>query len=77
MGVVRLYPNPNKGSFTLESTITDGEYRIYDMMGALVAQHTISAERELVSLPDATAGVYTLVVKNGSDSKAMRLMIEK
>jgi uncharacterized repeat protein (TIGR01451 family) len=77
MGVVRLYPNPNKGSFTLESSITDGEYRIYDMMGALIAQHKINSERELVSLTDAAAGVYTLVVKNGTDSRAMRLMIER
>lgn len=77
MGVVRLYPNPNKGSFTLESSITDGEYRIYDMMGAVIAQQKINSVRELVSLTDAAAGVYTLVVKNGTDSRAMRLMIER
>ena len=67
---INLYPNPNKGSFTLTVAglaVSSGtDYTITDMLGNIVAQKTITASSQIVDLPEASEGVYTLVVKGAS-----------
>lgn len=63
---IALYPNPNKGSFTL-STVngqqSGSSYTISDMLGNVVMTETIHADRQAVMMPADAAGVYTLTVK--------------
>jgi fimbrial isopeptide formation D2 family protein len=63
---VRLYPNPNKGAFTLQTVNGQqsmNSFTITDMLGNVVMTHMITADRQAIEMPADAAGVYTLVVK--------------
>lgn len=61
---IYLYPNPNAGTFTLQTTaMHGGEYMITDMLGHVVEQKTITADRQAVYMGAAASGVYTLSLK--------------
>jgi antibiotic biosynthesis monooxygenase (ABM) superfamily enzyme len=61
---IHLYPNPNKGSFTLQTSNSIGAtYSITDMLGNTITQQTIHSDNQPIDLPEAAEGVYTLVVK--------------
>lgn len=61
---IRLYPNPNKGSFTLETSGSIGsDYIISDMLGNVIIQQAIRSDKQVIELPAAAEGVYTLVIK--------------
>ena len=61
---IKLYPNPNTGTFTLETVQSiNSDYTIYDVLGKVIQQQSITADKQLVNLPDAPDGVYTFVVK--------------
>jgi hypothetical protein len=73
---LHLYPNPNSGTFTLSSDRTlSGEYQVYDMMGSLIQQKAMITDRQVISLGDIPAGVYTLIVRDASNSQALRFII--
>jgi uncharacterized repeat protein (TIGR01451 family) len=75
---IHLYPNPNSGSFTLETAYTsDAKYCVYDMLGNLVSQHIINSIREQINLPDAAPGVYSLLVRSATGSQALKFTIAK
>jgi hypothetical protein len=58
---IRLYPNPNKGSFTLQTSASIGStYTISDMLGHIIVQRAIKADSEAIEMPDVADGVYTL-----------------
>lgn len=60
---IKLYPNPNKGSFTLKTLNSIGNnYTIYDMLETVIAQNTIASDIETIQLPEASGGIYTLIV---------------
>ena len=60
---IHLYPNPNKGSFTLQTSGSIGsDYTITDMIGHVIIQSSIRSDNEMIELPDAAEGVYTLAV---------------
>jgi hypothetical protein len=68
---IRLYPNPNNGSFTLSvagQVTSNGalSYTITDMLGNVVAQQRITSNSQQINLPDAAEGVYTLAVKGSA-----------
>jgi uncharacterized repeat protein (TIGR01451 family) len=64
---IHLYPNPNKGSFTLETSNNIGsEYTISDMLGNVVVHDVIQTNEQSIDVKDAGEGVYTLVVKGAS-----------
>jgi hypothetical protein len=41
----------------------NSDYTIYDVLGKTVQQQSIAADKQLIYLPDAPDGVYTLMVK--------------
>jgi sugar lactone lactonase YvrE len=61
---ISLYPNPNKGSFTLSSSDAIGMgYTISDMIGNIVEEKTITSSSMQIDMADAVEGVYALTVK--------------
>jgi sugar lactone lactonase YvrE len=75
-GNISLYPNPNSGSFILESSDYIGkEFMIYDLIGRTVAQGEIVSEKQSIQIPNMSAGAYTLEIK-GSADKAIRFTVE-
>ena len=64
---IHLYPNPSKGSFTLETSASIGtDYIITDMLGNVIMQQSIRSDKQLIELPEVADGVYTLIVKGAS-----------
>lgn len=61
---IHLYPNPNQGSFTLQTSNGMGmEYAISDMLGHVIEQKMITSDTQAIDMREAAEGVYTLVVK--------------
>ena len=66
---IRLYPNPNSGTFTLETIEQQGaSYVIYDMLGQAVQERAITADHQTIDLGTAAEGIYTLSIKGRSGS---------
>jgi len=60
---MHLFPNPNNGSFTLEALNSiNMDYMITDMIGNIISQQTMRSNRQIIYLPKASDGVYTLSV---------------
>jgi len=57
---INLFPNPNNGSFTLESSNLTGHssIEIYNMLGEVVYKSTITQSTSQISLNNSIAGVY-------------------
>jgi hypothetical protein len=69
-----VYPNPNNGSFTLETSQMPGaEYIITDMLGQIVQQKAITSDKQTIALGDAATGVYTLMIRGKSG--AVRVVV--
>jgi hypothetical protein len=70
-----VYPNPNKGSFTLETDAVIGsEYHVYDMLGSLVHHGLVHSSHQPIDMSAAHTGIYTLVIR---DARAtMRFGVE-
>jgi uncharacterized repeat protein (TIGR01451 family) len=72
---LRLYPNPNKGTFTLQTTNGMNQYyTITDMMGNIIAYSPITSENQIIQMQEVAGGVYTLVV---TDAMPVRFVIVK
>jgi uncharacterized repeat protein (TIGR01451 family) len=62
---LRLYPNPNNGSFTLEtSSILNKEYHIYDMLGQVIQQGIVHTSREQIDMDSNLSGIYILAIRS-------------
>jgi len=71
-----LYPNPNNGSFILESTGNIGkEFVIHDMIGRTVAQGLITSEKQNIGTKEILPAVYSLEITGCAD-KAIRFVVE-
>jgi photosystem II stability/assembly factor-like uncharacterized protein len=74
--IIQLYPNPNTGSFILESNGNVGnEYIISDMIGKAVAQATIKTDKQPIEIKGLSIGTYFIHIKD-RDSKAIKFEIE-
>ena len=72
-GFIKLFPNPNKGSFTLQTSGSIHEYyTISDMLGHIVAQQFIIADTQPIDLSDVAEGVYTIAVRG---AKPLRFVV--
>jgi hypothetical protein len=60
----KLYPNPNNGSFILESHGVRGStYTITNALGEMIEQNLITGDKQEIRLVNVPAGVYTLSMK--------------
>lgn len=67
--LVHVYPNPNTGSFTLETSDMIGQqYVIYDMLGQLIQEKTIITDHQQIDLGQVSTGIYTLIIKGRSEA---------
>jgi hypothetical protein len=46
-------------------------------MGSLVAGGKVNADKQIITLTDAAAGIYTLVVKSDKQLSPIRFVISK
>jgi hypothetical protein len=74
---VQVYPNPNNGTFAVES-VEGASVSVYDMNGKMIAeQGQIPASGKLtVNLSKVNAGVYFVQVQNANFSSMKKVIIE-
>ena len=66
---LKLYPNPNTGSFVLETSDADGqEIVICNILGSAVAHSTVTGNATNIDL-NLSEGVYMLKVKNNKGAE--------
>lgn len=80
---LKLYPNPNKGEFTVDFNSVsnnDVEIEVYDISGRKVYNNIYSNVEsrfnETVSLLNVQSGVYIMNVTQGSSTTSRKLIIE-
>jgi PKD repeat protein len=81
---IRLFPNPNNGSATLElSTATNGEVQlnILDLSGrnllSEVQQLTSGTNTIQINTTEFSAGIYFIQLQNGTFKKSVRMVVSQ
>ena len=77
-----LYPNPNKGNFTVQFDSTSSNeigISVHDMRGRLILNNTYTNTglfSQNVELTNVQAGVYLVTVQDGDKKVVKRIVIE-
>ena len=84
---VTMFPNPNNGSFTVRGTIASGKdeevvIEVTDITGERFYLSTLIASSGIINEElqlgfSLDSGVYILIVKSKSETKALRFVVEK
>ena len=65
---IHLYPNPNTGTFTLQTTQKqNATYTISDMMGQIIKQENITSDSQLIDIGSIPTGIYMLSITDTSE----------
>lgn len=74
----KLYPNPAKGftSIELPLSIDSALIKIYDNLGRLVRNETITASKNKINIADLKTGSYLVVVRTDYGNATKTLIIE-
>jgi hypothetical protein len=61
--IINLHPNPNHGTFTLESTQMEGAtYTISNMLDQIIQQQGIHTDHQNIDMGAAPPGIYILSI---------------
>ena len=74
----KMYPNPAKGFATLELPINleSGVVKIYDALGRVVKNQTITTTDKEINTSDLTTGSYLLVLRTDYGNATKTLLVE-
>ncbi len=80
-GDIKVYPNPNHGSFTIELPYLDGraEILVTDVQGKVITRKTITEDDPMkvnMQLGAVVSGMYFVQVRNGEQIFRTKLVIE-
>ncbi len=68
--LLQVYPNPNKGVFTVE-LINDSQIKIIDMLGKLIITQNFAKGKNTIDLSNYSNGIYIIsIYNNGLISKS-------
>lgn len=74
---IRLYPNPTKSEFTIETNSSDLKViDIVDLTGKIIYSNTSSKETVQVSLNTFAAGIYSIKIQSESSTEVIKLIKE-
>ncbi len=76
-----IYPNPNKGSFTIQfdTEIDNCSIQIIDMLGRTVYNqnfNVVSNQQQDIELNSTSIGIFFVKIKNGSSISVQKMIIE-
>lgn len=80
---IRIFPNPNNGTFTIEHNLNGKKYslQITDLMGKTVHHQFLETKSEVVDIntPQLTNGIYFVTISNiqASEQIVKKLVIQK
>ena len=74
---VKVYPNPNNGTFTLEVTDSylDGEMMLFDTYGKMLYLETVK-QNKMQIMRSIDRGVYYVTVINGSHKHVEKIVVQ-
>lgn len=74
----RLYPNPTKGFTTIEmpEITSKGELKMYDALGRVVKNQTISELSTQLNISDLQSGTYLVVIRTDYGNSTKQLVIQ-
>ncbi|MCL9807153.1 M12 family metallo-peptidase [Flavobacterium amniphilum] len=79
---VRIYPNPNKGKFTLQFLSESGnnvEVKVYDLRGRQILEKSFAntgSFNQEISLDNVQSGVYLVNINDGLKKTVKRIIVE-
>jgi len=75
---VKVYPNPSKGLFSIETDVTINSIEVYSTDGRLVEKQNWEKQNPIMKLDlrDKTPGVYYLLLNNGKTIIRKQLIIK-
>jgi hypothetical protein len=76
--VVKIYPNPNSGQFTVELSNFDNKVDIclYNTLGVKVFQTTTNMSGYQIDLPGIQKGIYFIKVTNGKEQVTKKMVVD-
>jgi hypothetical protein len=73
----RVFPNPNRGSFTIQHSYnTEVSMSIYNMDGSLVRQIPALTNMQEITLEQKTQGIYFLQITGDGVNETMRIIVQ-
>jgi hypothetical protein len=74
---MKIYPNPNKGNFTLEINHTTGndEYIIYNYLGAVIQKGISTGEKTEIDLKNPEKGFYIVRIINQQKALYSKILV--
>ena len=74
----KLYPNPNSGKFTIEVQQYNGmEAIVYDVLGHIVIQKLLTADKETIDLNNAPNGTYSIMLRSNDGTRTSHFVIAR
>lgn len=75
---IQLYPNPAHDHLqvTLPATLLGGQLMVYDALGSVQMQRTVTSNRMELDLTDMAAGVYLLRIAKGDELITRTFVLE-
>ncbi len=77
--IFKIYPNPNSGNFSIESSKFDydsAEITIYDARGSVVYTKQLVSGFEEFNIGSIANGIYTVVIKDQAQIKTNKLIVK-
>jgi hypothetical protein len=77
-GHISIYPNPNSGTFTIETHDAVGaEMTLTDIVGRVIQKESITMGKQPIKLQDIAAGEYYVSIKINGSSYTSKVVIGK
>jgi hypothetical protein len=70
-----LYPNPNNGTFTLETSSAKGDLIVFNLLGSEVHRQTLSGTKNQVSVAHLPNGIYLVQFSANGMVQTKKVMI--
>jgi len=70
-----LFPNPNGGTFRIESAESIQDYLVFDQTGRMVKRGTLNAQNAQLSLDDLSKGVYLIQLNFSENQQATEKLV--
>ncbi len=74
--IIKLFPNPNNGSFFLKSNLKEGEFVLYNTLGQEVLKKEISEGDNYLQLEVAKGIYYYFISENSVKLQSGKLIVE-
>jgi len=72
-----VYPNPNKGAFTLDFSSSDTyNYTIFNSLGTIINNGTVEGIQGTVSIPNNPPGIYLIKVSSKNINTTRKIILE-